>query len=133
MGVTANTLGVRVPPDAHPDLPVNSDGTVTPRTGGMSVAPSWRLLPPWRIPRRLGTKSLGAKGVQGARGSDALICWRMGVGSFAEGMINDLLLFRPDPADSTIHGVVEPAVAMPQADYQTALAATRDEWQKDET
>jgi hypothetical protein len=43
-------LGVRVPPDAKADIAVGAEGMVEPRTGGMSVAPAWRLLPVHRIP-----------------------------------------------------------------------------------
>lgn len=53
LGSTARTLGVRVPPACFHDIPVDPDGTVAPRTGGMSVAPAWRALPLHRIPRRL--------------------------------------------------------------------------------
>src|SRR6266513_2698101 len=84
VGNTAKTLGVRVPPAPNPDLPVNADGTVNPRTGGMSVVSHWRHLQVWRIPRRLSTRFLGDKGVHGASGSNALVCWRMGEGPFHE-------------------------------------------------
>jgi hypothetical protein len=132
VGNTATTLGVRLPPDPRPDLPVNADGTVDPGTGGMSVAPAWRLLPVWRIPRRLGTRFLGAKGVQGASGSNQLVCWRTGAGPFTESFVTPGLFFRPEPAGSAHHGVVEPAIPMPVTVYQAALAATRDQWEKDE-
>jgi hypothetical protein len=45
VGPSARSLGVRVPND----IPA-PDGKVTPGSGGMSVAPAWGDLPPWRIP-----------------------------------------------------------------------------------
>ena len=49
VGDSAATLGVRLPPDKHFDIPVEADGTVMPLTKGMSVAPNWRSLPRHRI------------------------------------------------------------------------------------
>jgi len=132
IGNAATALGVRLPPDPKPDVSVNADGTVSPRTGGMSVAPSWRHLPVWRIPRRLSTKFLDARGIQGASGSNNLVCWRLGEGPFAEAPIGDRLLFRPDPDRPDSHGFVEPLAQLPLTEYQAALANTRDQWQRDE-
>src|SRR5262245_5119252 len=85
IGPTARALGVRVPRD----IPV-ADGLVSPGTGGMSVAPSWRELPPWRIPRRLNHLA------PGAAGNDTDACWRMGEGPFEAGVVADRLVLRPD-------------------------------------
>jgi RHS repeat-associated protein len=50
-GPTARTLGAR----PNTDIPVNSDGTVQPGTGGMSVSPnSPSNLPPFRRPPEFG-------------------------------------------------------------------------------
>jgi hypothetical protein len=118
VGATAKTLGVRVPGDLPSD-----DGQVSPGTGGMSVAPSWRDLPPHRIPRRL------LHLAPDAAGSDADACWRMGVGPFEAGAVAEGLSLRPDRPD---HGLVEPSERMTLERYQAALAATRDLWQIDE-
>ena len=126
LGSTALTLGVRVPPDEYADIPVSADGLVEPRTGGMSVAPAWRLLPVHRIPRRLRAK------FPRAAGKNALFLWHLGEGPFAEGPLADRLLFRPDPANPNRHGLVEPAARMPAGEYQAALAATQDQWTIDE-
>src|SRR6516164_4279167 len=49
VGQTALSLGVRVPPDENADVAVSADGMAEPRSGGMSVAPAWRMLPVHRI------------------------------------------------------------------------------------
>jgi hypothetical protein len=119
VGYSAKTLGVRVPPDAKPDLPVEADGSVRPNTGGMSVAPAWRLLPRWRISRRLREK------VEGAAGGLDVFCWRMGTGPFVAEPVAAGLQLRPD---SESHGTVEPDRPMPLSEYQAALARTREQW-----
>jgi hypothetical protein len=99
-------LGVRVPPDAKADIAVGAEGRVEPRTGGMSVAPAWRLLPVHRIPRRLRVK------FPRAAGRNDSFLWRMGAGPFVEGALADRLLFRPDPEQPDRHGFVEPVASM---------------------
>lgn len=126
VGGFALALGVRVPPDDHADIGVAENGTVAPGMGGMSVAPAWRLLPIHRIPRRLRAK------VPQAAGKNSVFLWRMGDGTFVEGPLAERLRFRPDPAKPDRHGFVEPETRMPAADYQKALAATRDRWIIDE-
>ena len=123
VGCSASALGCRIPPDPKADLPVGSDGTVQPNTGGMSVSPHWRMLPRWRIPRRLRDK------IEGAAGSLNLFCWRMGTGSFVPEPVATGLVLRPD---SDTHGTVQPDRQMLLAEYQGALAATRDQWVIDE-
>ena len=123
IGSTAITLGVRVPPDKHADIPVESDGTVLPNTGGMSVAPTWRSLPIFRISKRLRDK------IEGAAGSREAFCWRTGNGPFLAGTIAPGLVLNPDGAT---HGTVQPDTPMPLTDYQSNLAATRDQWIIDE-
>jgi hypothetical protein len=126
VGPAALALGVRVPPDEHADIAVGEDGLVETRTGGMSVAPGWRLLPIHRIPRRLRAK------FPRAAGKNIVFLWRMGDGPFTEGPFADRLLFRADPEKPERHGFVEPATRMPADEYQEALAATRDQWILDE-
>lgn len=126
VGATAKTLGVRVAPDPKPDIPVDTAGLVWPGTGGMSVAPNWRSLPGHRIPARLVDKH------PSATGKNSLYCWRLGAGDFLAGPVAPDLTFRPDPNTPAQHGLVEPAQEMSLADYQAALAATRDHWVVDE-
>jgi hypothetical protein len=123
VGTTARTLGVRLPPDPKPDITPDSNGVVRPGTGGMSVAPAWRRLPLYRIPRRL--RHL----VPQAHGKDEDACWTMGDGPFADGTLAAGLALR---VDSARHGLVEPDGEMTVEAYQEALAATRDHWTVDE-
>jgi hypothetical protein len=118
VGATARTLGVRI----TKDISVQAD-RVRPRTGGMSVSPSWRKLPQHRIPRRL------LHLVPEASGKDDDACWRMGEGPFETGTVADGLILR---LDTPRHGLVEPVETMPAEDYQAKLAATRDLWRIDE-
>ncbi len=115
-------LGVRVPTDIQPDFA----GNVSPGIGGMSVSPRLTALPPHRVPRRLHPL------VPRAAGKDFHFVWSMGEGAFAAGTVALGLCLRPDPANDK-HGFVEPVAVIAIADYQEALAATRDEWQVDET
>jgi hypothetical protein len=126
VGPSALVLGVGVPPDEHADIAVGEEGMVEPRTGGMSVAPAWRLLPVHRIPRRLRAR------FPRAAGKNQRSLWRMGDGPFTDGPLADRLLFRPDPEKPARHGFVEPRARMPAGDYQAALAATRGQWAIDE-
>jgi hypothetical protein len=126
VGSTARTLGVRVAPDPKPDISVDPNGLVQPRTGGMSVAPEWRLLPGHRVPKRLRPK------FPRATGSDNLFCWRMGEGSFTADQLTADLHFRPDPTAADRHGIVEPLQPMTVTQYQAALAATAPLWTIDE-
>jgi hypothetical protein len=123
VGPTASTLGVRVAPAAKTDVAVDADGNVLPRTGGMSVAPAWRVLPDHRIPRRLKAKC------PRATGNNKLFCWRMGEGPFVACAVNDDLVLTPD---SAAHGSVEPVRKMAVADYEKSLAATQGFWVIDE-
>lgn len=116
---TARGLGVR----PGVDITVDDLGNVAPGSGGMSVAPDWKLLPPWRIPHRL------AHIMPQARGRNEDACWRLGEGSFIADSIGGHLRFVPDRPS---HGVVEPAFQMPLDDYQAALADTQDDWVVDE-
>lgn len=120
IGRTALDLGAR-----HPgDVEVDEHGDVRPNGGGMSVAPSWRLLPPHRVPARLRDRA------RGARGPDGAACFGFGAGAFRAGEFADGLNLAPD---SSRHGVVEPAAVMSLAIYEKALAATRPLWIIDES
>lgn len=124
IGPSARGLGVRIPPDKHPDLLVGPDGTVEPGTGGMSVAPTWRDLPIHRIPMRLQPI------VSDACGKDADACWRMGAGAFSATSVTEELSLA---IGSAVHGTVEPAHSMAAESFQSALKATRDDWEIDES
>ena len=121
VGSTGRSLGVR----PIKDIPVDGKGNVRPDTGGMSVASSWRDLSPWRIPERLVAIA------PNACGSNLDSCWRLGTGAFvAAELPPHHLYFRPD---TLTHGTVEPALRMSLEEYQRNLAATRDEWEIDES
>jgi hypothetical protein len=124
VGPSASKLGVRVSPAETYDIAVNAKGNVSPKTGGMSVAPSWRDLPFFRIPKRL--KPI----FRDAAGDNRFCCWRLGDVQFVEGPLLDRLFLRIDTAQ---HGVVEPSVTVPLDTYISALAATRDRWIIDES
>lgn len=118
VGDSARSLGVRVPGDiAAPG------GQVRPGTGGMSVAPSWRDLPPHRIPKRL------AHLVPDAAGRGDLACWCSGDGPFLDSPLTALLHLRSDRSN---HGLVEPSGTMTLEAYRAALASTRESWRIDE-
>ena len=126
VGSASKMLGVRVAPNTPPDIPVDGNGDVHPKSGGMSVAPDWRKLPDHLIPRRL------KQFIPRARGRDDLVCWRLGDLDFLDGQPIGLLVLRVDPARTDKHGFVEPASLMSIVDYQCALASTRDDWIPDE-
>jgi len=102
---------------------VDNVGRVSPSTGGMSVVPAWRSLPPYRVPARL--RHLCPK----ARGRDDLACWKMGEGEFDDGPLAPGLTFRRDTAT---HGLVEPDRMVALEVYEADLAATQDQWLIDE-
>src|SRR5688572_26526568 len=76
VGSQSRELGVRVPPDAHSDVDVDSAGMVLLNRKGMSVADHWTSLLPHLIPKRL--RSI----VDGASGSNQSACFRFGSGPF---------------------------------------------------
>lgn len=122
---TGKGLGVRVAPvNGVADVDLDADGQVMLNGKGMSVAPSWRSLPPFLRPRRL--KEL----CPGSRGNDDLRCFVMGEGPFEDSIINDDLTLE---TDSPTHGVVAPRALVSAQDYQAHLAATRNAWTVDET
>jgi len=109
-------LGVR-PTEIDTDV----QGNAVQNDKGMSVGPAWRVLSLFVVPKRLGT---------GGRGKANAHCFRRGNGAFQQGPCGNGLELLPD---SRTHGVVRPAQLVPLAQYLKDLAATREEWQIDET
>jgi len=124
IGASRRSLGVVVPPQANPDLPVDDDGDVSPGTGGMSVVPDWRLLRYYRIPRRL------VHIIPEASGKDTDACWRLGSLAFFDGIVGVRLQLR---IGSPEHGTIEPVHVVSVERFQDDLAATCDQWIIDES
>src|SRR5207248_2974821 len=96
-GPLARTLGAR--PDI--DLAADARGMVRPGIGGVSVSPGDPMhLPPHRRPPEFG-----------GMGRDPV--WRIGMSELGED-----LTYRPDPANPSGHGFIEPAREMPFTAYQ---------------
>lgn len=109
---SARGLGVRTPLEAgsnEPDVTVSvPEDTVQPKQGGMSTAPNDpKNLPPFRRPTTLGGRS-----------KDPV--WEID----SEYLGPNLQLRQ----DSPTHAIIEPARPMTLAEYEAALAATRDRW-----
>lgn len=121
-------LGIRPGDGTNDDIPVDQQGVVYPKTGGMSVSPSLELIPPHRLPRRLRDKYPDR--FARATASNSYYCWWMGEGGFGAEPIAAGLAFRPDPDMPDRHGFIEPDRAMPLPEYVRALEATRDLWQR---
>ena len=116
-------LGVRVEPANVADVDLSEEGFVILNGKGMSVAPSWRALPPWLISIRLKDK------FPIARGATNLFCFTMGEGPFENGPVSDdldLLVEKPT------HGLVAPREFVPLAQFLSDLSRTRDHWIIDE-
>jgi hypothetical protein len=118
--VSQTSLGVR--PGIDVDLDPRNNVLVNGK--GMSVAPSWRDVNVNRIPRRLRPI------VPGAAGSNSTFCFRMGSGAFVRGTVANGLTLEPD---SGRHGNIAPDQMVPLATYEADIAATRANWQEDET
>lgn len=109
VGRSSRELGVRVD-GPHRDIPVAADGTVSPATGGMSVAlDAATNLPKPRLP-----KSLGGEG-------------RDPVFQMKGEAIPATLSVRPDRYP---HACVEPRALCLLSAYESALAGTRGDWSK---
>ena len=121
-------LGVLVGPAANDDINPDEDGYVHPATGGMSVSPKVEALPTHRLPTRLRKKY--PERFPDASGPNGLHCWWMGEGPFVPERIAERLLLRPDQDNPERHGLVEPDAKMLTEDYETALAATREQWRR---
>jgi hypothetical protein len=119
---TVSPTGLGVRPGI--DIDLDARGNVLANGKGMSVAPNWRDINITRIPKRL--RSI----VPGAAGSNHTFCFRMGDGPFVQGPFAKGLTL---DHDSATHGNVAPAQVVPFATYQADLAATRPDWQEDET
>jgi hypothetical protein len=111
VGRTARSLGVRAS-----DVTVEPDGSITPGSGGMSVAPG----SPWNLPHHRRPKSFG----RGSTGHD-----QDRVFEVAEDQVEVVrLVVRPDDRRPEIHAFIEPATRMQLGDYERALAETRPAW-----
>jgi hypothetical protein len=104
------------------------DDCVHPGAGGMSVAPRAEALPPHRLSRRLRDKYPDR--FPDASGSNNVNCWSMGSGTFSQGRVARRLCLRLDPRHPETHGFVEPDATMKTADFEAAVAATRDQWRR---
>ena len=118
--VGQTSLGVR----PGRDVDLDSQDNVLVNGKGMSVAPNWRDININRIPKRL--RPL----LPGAAGSNTWFCFRTGAGPFQQGAFANGLTLEPD---SATHGIVAPAQIVPLATYEADIAATRPDWQVDET
>jgi hypothetical protein len=120
---TNKGLGVRVAPSIVTDVDLDQDGRVILNGKGMSVAPTWRDLPPHLISRKLKPK------YSDALGSPQLRCFTMGDGPFQNGPIADRMdLTCNEPK----HGLVVPRLLASLDQFQADLASTRDDWKIDE-
>jgi hypothetical protein len=81
-------------------------------------------MPPFLIPRRLAPIK-----VREARGNAQLAIFRLAEITFANGDIGDSLRLRVTSSD---HGSIEPSGVTTLLQFQSDLAATRDEWAIDE-
>jgi len=118
--VSQTSLGVR--PGVDIDLDTQNDVVVNRK--GMSVSPSWRFINVNRIPRRL------RQIVPGAAGSNNTFCFRTGSGAFESAAFANGLALEPD---SATHGNIAPVKIVPFTTYESDIAATRPDWQVDET
>lgn len=118
--LSQTSLGVR--PGIDNDLDAQNNVLVNGK--GMSVAPNWRDININRVPKRLRPI------LPGAGGSNNTFCFRAGSGAFVQGGFANGLTLEPD---SATHGNVAPAQVVPLATYETDIAATRLDWQEDET
>lgn len=127
LGESASTLGVRVPTDIAQD----AHGNVSPDGNhGMSVRPSIDALLEEAaafVPKRY--KEKDPLRFRNAAGSNSLIVFRIGKGSFCRAPIGEKLTLSPDRPN---HGVIEPARTMSLADYKAAIADTQTDWVPDE-
>jgi hypothetical protein len=115
VAASASALGVRV----GVDIDVDAQNDVIVNHKGMSVSPSWRELSIFRIPKRLG-----------GQGSSNTYCFKLGGGPFQQDALAPGLVLFPD---KKTHGVVRPEKSVPLSQYENDLAATRSDWQVDET
>ena len=117
---TASGLGIR----PGVDVDIDQDRNIVLNGKGLSVSPDWRTLPIYRIPKRL------AALVPGSRGSNSTFCFRAGSGPFLRESFASGLELLPD---SPRHGCVAPIQVETLIQYENDLAATRAQWQVDES
>jgi hypothetical protein len=97
----------------------------------MSVSPSIAAIrkykrPPLRmVPSRLSDR------IPGSTGKDSDRLYRMGEGSFLEGMIADALRLQLVP-DKPGHGTIQPSEEMAFDEYRNELRSTRPMWRDGE-
>jgi hypothetical protein len=125
VGSRSKCLGVREPPDPHADVDLDGAGNVLLNRKGLSVTADWRQLPGHLIPEHLDDGFNGATG----RGMNVFI---HGNGAFDEGTVAAGLELL-HKARTTSAGVVAPTAAVPLAQFQQDLAATRASWVIDES
>ena len=109
VGSSSSKLGVRIE-GQYRDIPINEDGTVHPKTGGMSVTPDT----PEGLPKRRLPKSLGGEG-------------RDPVFSFEVIDLPSTLALRRDKPS---HALVEPSKSCLFEEYEQNLHGTREDWVK---
>jgi phosphoribosylcarboxyaminoimidazole (NCAIR) mutase len=119
VGSESKCLGVRTIGN-FADIDIDHSGCVLLNRKGMSVAATWRILPPHLIPEELDD------GVNGARGKGMEV-FVLGSGGFDEGLVSAALelCYKPNSTDA---GNVCPVASVPVADFQADLAATRPDW-----
>jgi len=117
---SSSALGVR----PNVDISLDAKGDVIVNGEGMSVNPGWRAASILRIPKRLRIL------MPGAAGSNNQFCFRAGAGPFQQGPFAAGLTLEPD---SATHGNIAPAQAVPLAQYEADITATRPDWQVDDT
>lgn len=121
VGESRIRLGVRVPPNRHPDI-VPDEGNVKPGQGGMSVMPDAKPRIPSLVPMRL--RAVHPRYAGGTvPGNVYIFC--TGLGEFVDGVLTERLKVR---VNSETHGCVEPSAEMTLDNYCEALADTRDQW-----
>ena len=121
---SAKGLGVRAKgkPDEN-DVNLDEAGNVVLDGKGMSVSPSWRDLPPHRIPKRLKDR------FPPARGSNDVDCFTMGAGPFRDEALSERLALK---VGRPKHGNVVPQDHVSLGQFEADLAATRPLWVVDE-
>ncbi|BBO34423.1 hypothetical protein [Lacipirellula parvula] len=118
-------LGVRgAAVNGQTDISTDASGMVILDGSGMSVAPSWRELPFFLIPKRL------IEHAPAARGSQSLHCFRMGDGQFIDSPIAAGLELK---VDKPLHGNITPEEPVTLQQFQQDLANTRGQWTIDES
>ncbi len=129
-GISSDEKRSRWSTDSEPngvrrvDIDLDNQGNVLVNGKGMSVAPHWRNINVNRIPKRLRSVK------PGAGGSNNTFCFRFGDGPFVQGVFAQGLTLEPD---SLVHGNVAPVQVALLASYEGDLAATRPNWEEDET